>query len=130
MEPVAADETPIMPANPGVRLRLAGAQDHRHRTRRVGSEGVDGKKAARVAMGVKQRQPPAAVDHVERVFDVERGRLARDGMAHAAEVDRHTGEPDEIAQARCLLPAVLAASGGNPRWFCLERHRLLWDGSA
>ena len=44
-------------ADLGARRRLAGAQEDRHRLAAVYMVDVDGKQAARVIMGVEQRQP-------------------------------------------------------------------------
>jgi len=46
-----------------------------------------------------------AVNHVDRVVDVEHDRLGRRGVTCAVEIDHHPAEPDEVAQVRRVLPA-------------------------
>ena len=106
--PVAADrpdETAQMAAHLLARRCLARPQDHRDRAGRGRVVDVDRQKAALVVMGVEQRQLLTAVDDIERVVDVEHHRRRRRGIAGTVELDQDPAEPQQIAQARRVLPA-------------------------
>ena len=106
--PMAADrpdETAHVTAHLDAGGRLARPQDHGHRTAGRRIVDVDRQEAALVVVGIEERQLLVAVDHVDRVVDVEHDRLGRRGVAGAVEVDHHPAEPDEVAQSRRVLPA-------------------------
>ena len=106
--PAAADrpdETAQMAAHLLARRCLARPQDHRDRAGRGRVVDVDRQKAALVVMGVEQRQLLTAVDDIERVVDVEHHRRRRRGIAGTVELDQDPAEPQQIAQARRVLPA-------------------------
>ena len=46
-----------------------------------------------------------AVNDIHRIVDVERHRRGRGRIAGAVEIDHHAHQADQIAQARCILPA-------------------------
>lgn len=54
-------------------------------------------------MGTEPRELLMALDDIERVVDIEHHGLARSGIARAMEIDQYPAEPDQIAQARCVL---------------------------
>lgn len=62
-----------------------------------------GQKAARIVVGVEQRQLLLAVDHVAGVVDVQGDGGWRHGVAGAVQVDQHAPEPDQVAQVRRVL---------------------------
>ncbi len=99
------DQTTHVTAHLDAGGRLAGPQDHGHRTTGRGVVDVDRQKAAFVVVGIEQRQLLVAVNHVDRVVDVEHDRLGRRGVAGTVEVDHHPAEPDQVAQSRRVLPA-------------------------
>lgn len=106
--PMAADrpdETADVTAHLDAGGRLARPQDHGHRTTGYRIVDVDRQEAALVIVGIEERQLLVAVNHVDRVVDIEHDRLGRRGVAGAVEVDHHPAEPDEVAQGRCVLPA-------------------------
>jgi hypothetical protein len=99
------DETAEVTAYLDARGRLARPQDHRHRSSGGGVVDMDRQKAALVVVGIEQRQLLVAVNHVDRVVDVEHHRLGRRGVTRAVEIDHHPAEPDEVAQGRRVLPS-------------------------
>ncbi len=91
------DETADMATDLDAGGRLAGPQDHGHRTTGGGVVDVDRQKAALVEVGIEQRQLLVAVDDVDRIVDVEHDCLRGCGVACAVEVDHHPAEPDKVA---------------------------------
>ena len=94
---IASDQATQVTAHLGAGGRLARPQDHGHRTTGRRVVDVDRQKAALVVVGIEERQLLVAVNHVDRVVDVEHDRLGRRGVARAVEVDHHPAEPDEVA---------------------------------
>lgn len=92
-----------MRAHLAARRRLARPQDHRHRARGGGVVDVDRQKAAVIVVGIEQRQLLLAVDYVAGVVDVQGDASGRLGVAGAVQIDQHPPEPDQVAQARCVL---------------------------
>ena len=82
---------------------MPGPEDHRDGTAGGGVVDVDRQKAARVVVGVEQRQLLLAVHHVAGVVDVQGDGGWRHGVAGAVEVDQHSPEPDQVAQAGGVL---------------------------
>ena len=105
VSPDATDETAQVSADLDARGRLAGAQQHGDRTACRGVVDVDRQEAALIIMGVEQRELLMAVNDIHRVVDVERHCLRRLCVAGAVEIDHHAHQANEVAQARCVLPA-------------------------
>ena len=72
---------------------------------RVGIVDVDRQKAALIVVGIEERQLLVAVNHVDRVVDVEHDRLGRRRVAGAVEIDHHAAEPDDDRAAPARSPS-------------------------
>src|ERR1017187_7583012 len=96
-------ETADMTANLDPGGRLARSQDHGYRATGRRVVDVDRQKAALVIVGIEERQLLVAVNHVERIVDVENDRRGRLSVAGAVMVDHHPAEPDQVAQTRRVL---------------------------
>jgi len=76
----AADQVLDEGADLGPGRRLARAQENRHRLAAFHMVDVDGQEAARVVMGVEQRELLVAVHRIAGIVDIE-----RDGGGRGAE---------------------------------------------
>ena len=92
-----------MAADLAARGGLARPQDHRHRAAGGGVVDVDRQEAARVVVGVEQRELLMPVHDIAGVVDVQSDGRRRDGVAGAVHLDHHPPEADQVAQAGGVL---------------------------
>ncbi len=99
----APDQAAQMAADLLARGRLAGTQDDRHRAAGGGVVDVDRQETALVVMGVEQRKLLMAVNHVDRIVDIEGHGFGRHGIARTVQINQDAHQPDQFAQARRVL---------------------------
>jgi hypothetical protein len=80
------------------RRRLAGPQSHHHRAARGHVIDMDRLEAALVFVSVEQRELLMAMNHVDRVVDVEDNRFGRGFVALAINIGQTSLKPDQILE--------------------------------
>ena len=114
VRPVAADAADQMlqqGADLSARRRLARAQENRHRLAALHMIDVDGEEAARVVVGVEQRELLVAVHGIAGVVDIQRdgGRWGRE--AAAKEIDQRRRHARHLDARRRVLQAAHGGLG-------------------
>ena len=75
---------------------------------------MDRQEAALAVVAVLERELLSAMDHVDRIIDVERYRRGWDGVTRAIEVEQRSGQTDQFARSRRVLPTAHGRLAGQP----------------